>query len=409
MILFKTMLAGLLRDRGACAMAFILPPLIFVIFAMIFSGTSGDTLRLKVAFIDQVRTPSTQRLITALRESGLVRLEETDSETASALREKVRLGQVDAGFIVQADLNNADLDNADLNQGATLSPLMIIGDAGKAMAAPIVQGHIQRVINEKLPDIMLKRTVKTVIPLLGELNPQQQAHLAAALEAAEKPDGDKASAQALVSLETISSLRATNSTIAYYAGAVSILFLMFSAIQGAVTLLEERQSGILDRLIMGKGGLWGVLAGKFLFLVMQGMVQVALIFLVAALAYGINVTSVFWLWLMTTLAASIAASGLALVMVAACTTRHQAQTLSTFAVLILSAIGGSMVPRFLMPAWLQQLGWFTPHAWVIEAYQALFWRGEGADALILSWIILCATGLISFILAYGLSWRLARR
>ena len=45
--------------------------------------------------------------------------------------------------------------------------------------------------------------------------------------------------------------------------------------------------------------------------------------------------------------------------------------LSTFVILILAAVGGSMVPRFLMPPWLQSVGWWTPHAWVIQAYQAI--------------------------------------
>ena len=41
--LLKVMILGLLRDRGALAMVFFLPPLIFVIFAAIFSGVSAAT------------------------------------------------------------------------------------------------------------------------------------------------------------------------------------------------------------------------------------------------------------------------------------------------------------------------------------------------------------------------------
>ena len=73
--------------------------------------------------------------------------------------------------------------------------------------------------------------------------------------------------------------------------------------------------------------------------------------------------------------------------------------LSTFVILILAAVGGSMVPRFLMPPWLQTLGWFTPHAWVIDAYQGLLWRDEGADVLYKAWIVMAAIGAAGFAVA----------
>ena len=59
-------------------------------------------------------------------------------------------------------------------------------------------------------------------------------------------------------------------------------------------------------------------------------------------------------------------------------------------VLVMSAVGGSMVPRFLMPPELQGLGWFTPNTWVLEAYSAVFWQQPGTAVfglpLYLLWI-----------------------
>ena len=74
--------------------------------------------------------------------------------------------------------------------------------------------------------------------------------------------------------------------------------------------------------------------------------------------------------------------------------------LSTFVILILAAIGGSMIPRFLMPPWLQQLGWATPHAWVIDAYQGALWRDEGAGELYRAWIVLAAIGAAGLVIAH---------
>ena len=75
-------------------------------------------------------------------------------------------------------------------------------------------------------------------------------------------------------------------------------------------------------------------------------------------------------------------------------------------ILILAAVGGSMMPRFLMPLWLQDLGWWTPHAWVIDAYQGLLWRDDGAATLYKAWIVLAAIGLAGFSIAQIASRRL---
>ena len=61
------------------------------------------------------------------------------------------------------------------------------------------------------------------------------------------------------------------------------MFLLFAAMQGALSLVDERQSGLADRLMAGPGGLAVVVLGKFLFLVGQGLVQAGLIFAAAAL------------------------------------------------------------------------------------------------------------------------------
>jgi len=57
------------------------------------------------------------------------------------------------------------------------------------------------------------------------------------------------------------------------------------------------------------------------------------------------------------------------------------------------------VPRFLMPAWLQDVGWATPNTWALEAYTSLFWRGEPVQALLLPWAALAATACLGWLLA----------
>jgi ABC-2 type transport system permease protein len=210
----------------------------------------------------------------------------------------------------------------------------------------------------------------------------------------------------LVEEENVAGQAAGMNNIAYSAGAVAVLFLLLSAVHGAVTLFEERETGILERIIVGPGTTVVLVNGKFLYLVTQGFVQVLVIFLVAWLVHGVDLPGHWWQWTLTTLAAAAAAAGLALAITTSFTTRQQAQTFANIAVLILSALGGSMVPRFLMPRFLQDVGWVTPNAWALEAYTSIFWRDEAAIALLVPVGLLVVTAFLGLAIAQRLTRRL---
>ena len=392
--MFRVMALGLWRDRGALVMTFLLPPLVFLIFSAVFAGATGEDVKLKIAIADDVHTPTSQRLSDALLKDPDLRGERTNPDSGAEVRRLVRAGKADAGVIIRADPETGR------------SPVIVVSDPSRAVAAPLTMGRVQQAMARTMPDILLARTLVETAPAVGEYTRGQIATSLAARAAmvggAPVPDRP-----GLFEREDITGAKKGGGTIAYYAGAVSILFALFSAMTGALSLIDERRSGVADRLLAGARGMGPVVTGKFLFLVGQGLVQAVVIFATAQLIYGVPVLQHIGPWLVTAAAASICAAGLALGIVSLCKTRDQAQMRSTFIILILAAIGGSMVPRFLMPPWLQTVGWATPHAWTIEAYQSILWRDAGLSAVYPAWAVLVATGLLGLLLAQTAT-RLAR-
>jgi ABC-2 type transport system permease protein len=388
----RVMALDLWRDRGALLMTFLLPPLVFLIFSSVFAGTTGDDIQLKLAVADTAHTPDSGRLAAALVRSPEVRAEL--APTAAEVRRRVKAGQADAGLVIRADPASAD------------KPFLIVADPSRAVAAPLAQARVQQVLANALPDVTLRRTVTQLEPALGGFTDEQieNADSAAALMR-QTPTHDDGG---FFEREAVKDAKVGGGAIAYYAGAVMILFALFSAMQGALGLMDEQSTGVADRLLAGTSGMGPVVSGKFLFLVGQGLAQALLIFVTAQLVYGVAVAQHAALWLPTTLAASACAAGVALGLVSLCRTREQAQMLSTFVILVLAAIGGSMVPRFLMPPWLQTVGWLTPHAWTIEAYQAILWRDAGIGAVYKAWCVLTAAGLLGLVVAHVLARRLRR-
>jgi ABC-2 type transport system permease protein len=381
--MFRVMALELWRDRGALVMTFLLPPLVFLIFSTVFAGTTGEDIKLKLSVADQVHSPDSIRLVKALMADPDLRAEPARPDTADAVRKRVKAGHADSGLIITADPK------------APGAALLIVADPSRAVAAPLTQARVQAAMARAMPEVLLSRQIDETTEAIGELTKDQQdyAQTALATVAGQAGDKDAFKNRGLFAREDIAGAKKGGGTIAYYAGAVTILFALFSAMNGALSLIDERRSGVADRILAGPAGLAPVVTGKFLFLMGQTVIQAIAIFTTAELVYQVPVTQHLLPWLVTTLAAAVCAGGLALGVVSFCKTRDQAQMLSTFIILILAAIGGSMVPRFLMPPWLQTVGWFTPHAWAIEAYQAILWRDAGVGALYQPWAVLTAIGL----------------
>lgn len=382
---------ALRRDKVALLLTFVLPPLLFLVFAAIFADAPGRDIKLKLVVADLARTPATQRLTSALEQTQALHIIRLDRGEAADVADLVRRGSGDAGLVI----------GGDLGARAATPPLVVVAAPAQPLAAAMALGQIQRAVVEALPDVLLARILDD-LQATKAIDADDRAFLDKAFA---KEAGARAGEHFSFSkLGTITPLPASpsghNGGVLQYAAAVSAIFLLFGAVQGAYVLIDERENGMADRVRLVAGGMPGALTGRLLFLVGQGAAQVALVYLTAFLVYGASFPiKLLPLWLLTSLAAAAACAGLALLACALSRTRRQAELWTTFAVLLLSALGGSMVPRYLMPAWLQAASWWTPNAWIMHGLGQSILPGANPASFMLSVAVLCGIALATFGLA----------
>jgi len=358
---FKIMWLRLWRDKGALVLAFILPGFIFAIFAAIFSNASGGSLDLRVSMALTSEAPASIAFVKTLEKEADFTLTTHKDWNETIIRERVRLGQDDVGLVVKGDIT-----------GSASQPIIIIKDPSREVAATVLMGQIRQ--------IMAKNSNMSAPKIFSEISAM--------------PKGKDAAV--------------TDQSVTYYIGATAILFLLFSAMQGASISLDERKSGISDRILVGPLGAIAMLTGKFLFLTLIGTLQAAIIVAVGHFAFGVSIAAHLSTLALACIGSAALATAIALLVASLSGSAAQMNTVSTFIVLIFSAIGGSMVPRFMMPEWLQSLGRFTPNHWSIEAFYGILARGQSLMDLLHVWGILFGGAALLLLMAAFISHRMMR-
>lgn len=166
--------------------------------------------------------------------------------------------------------------------------------------------------------------------------------------------------------------------ISYYAAGVSVMFLLFSMAAAGGALLDETESGTLERLLSTRVSMSQVLLGKWLYLTMLGLAEVSVMFLWAAIAFHLELFTPGRLAGAAAMAivTAAAAAGFGLVLATACRTRAQLNSISRVIILVMSALGGSMVPRFVMPKFMDTAALFTFNGWALDGFLKVFWYND---------------------------------
>ncbi len=173
---------------------------------------------------------------------------------------------------------------------------------------------------------------------------------------------------------------------------IAVIMLLFSVSARGTSLLTEKQSGTLKRLLTLPVSPYQILAGKLLYSIIISMVQLIIMFVFAGLAFGLNLGLNVPGMLLVMLATAFACSSFGIFIASVSTSHKQSELIAIIIILIMSTLGGSMIPLYIMPEFMSKLAVFTINYWSIQGFYDIFWRQLPTSKLLLDCGILFAIG-----------------
>lgn len=416
----RTHFAKLKRDRAALVLSFVVPVVFFSVFATIFGGGSSRaaTRKIPVVIVDEDRTADSRRFVDALkREGGLRVIDHPETAggapapipDARAAEEMVKSGAAPIALIVPKGFGSAPI-RFGAGQGQGGPTLSILADSSDPIAPQVLSGLVQKVAMTSMPDRMAESGIDQIDRWGGGLTAEQRERLSenvAALRRVTPAGATAGSDGGLVSVRVRDVLgeKKKSPGVAVLAAGLGVMFLLFSAAGAGGALIEEVESGTLDRVLSTRVSMTQLLLGKMLYLASVAVAQLTVMFLWGEIFFGLEFHRHLPGFFVMAVATALAAAAFGLVLAAISRTRMQLVALSNLVILVMSALGGSMFPRYLLSENVQKIGLVTLNAWAIDGFTKVFWRDAPLAALWPQVLFLVVSGVVLFLVAR----RLARR
>lgn len=389
--------ASVRHDRIVLLLGYLVPLAFFSIYAGIAvlsrsspqPGVAAFTRVLGVR--DGDRSDVSRRFVELLRaEPGLVVREDAAATTDAGLRD----GQVGAILAIPQGFEAAPLG---FLPGGVPARLELAVSGADPLAVPAYGDLLKQAALALTPEVLSAAGPQSVEGWTGGLTPLQRRRVAASFEAG--PPGALARQPVAVAVRTVPHPAAPDPTIAFYAAAMGVMTILFTATGAATSLIEENETGILARVLSSRVSLLQLLSGKLLFTAAFCLSQLTAIFVWAAVLFHLDLLPHLGGWLLVSVPTAFAAAAFSLAVAAFCRTRARIFALSGLIVLAMGALGGSMFPRFLMPGFLQTLGLVTFNAWALDGFTKVFWQQAPSMLLWPQVLALTAFTVLFFLVA----------
>ncbi len=154
----------------------------------------------------------------------------------------------------------------------------------------------------------------------------------------------------------------------------AIFMLLFSVAGIGTSLLDEKQDGMLKKILCASIHPNNILYGKIVYANIISIAQLLIMFVYAKLAFGLDIMHHIPSLVLMIFVTAYACSSFGVFLASFAKSRQQVQIISNIIIIIMSVIGGSMIPVFIMPSFMQKISVISVNYWGIQGFHDIFWR-----------------------------------
>lgn len=397
----------LLRDKTGLLLIFAMPVLLVLVVTGIqssnFDVTHKNTLSISVCNKDTGFI--SREFIDALDSTGLFNLTFYRNVNEGQLRHDILKKNMAGSIIINEGFSQQILATSKQTAGRALQSFGLEGDTATIISGN--QNHLKFYYNPALQQSLKASVEGSVLSALQIIQSQEvlkQLYLAIN----EVPLPDSLKSQLLknnIRLEEIpltADKQATNLNATQHNVPSWTIFAMFFIVMSlGASIVREKLSGAFIRLRTLPTSYYISLLSKQITYLAVTFIQAVLIFAIGILIFPLIGLPALQLpddvggLIIVTLVCGWCAVSYALCVGVFTKTQEQASAFGSVSVVILSLIGGLMVPDFIMPQGFKSLSSLSPLHWCLQAYYGLFLQNGklGNIAMNILFIIIIAVAL----------------
>ena len=353
-------------DKWAMIITFALPIALTTLMVFAFGGAGQQKSEPKTLVVaDNDKSDASKNVIAQLDSSKEFEVMQKSSDEAENL---VKKGKEEAVLIFHKGFGDS------LNAGN--NPLIEFKyDAAKEVEVRILQGaltgKLMGIIGKKS---MTKNMFVKIDAEYPNLDSAMREKIHAQISKSFSSDETNKQSESFLKATPLVSEKENSPMLVQSVAGMAIMMLLFSVAVMGASLLDEKREGTLKKLLYSPMPSNSILYGKMLYVNLISIFQLVIMFIFANLAFGLDIFSHLPSLLLMIIATAFACSSFGILLASFAKSSQQVSGMSTLIILVMSCIGGSMLPTFFMPAFMQKISIFSVNYWGIQGFYDIFWR-----------------------------------